>query len=290
MPDKLQLEARKAVIVRRMFLETADQNYIIARLAALNLLYLDFFWMGLHAVEKYLKAILLFNGQSAASQRHDIERLSRDVLALHPALSWGQFVKPDIDVQPRWTDEKVSTYIARLNKRGDPNNRYLTYGFIFEMQDLLKLDQLVWQIRRHCRPFIQPVQKNEIDWVKKLQLNPQEWRLSELLPLERVLNGKDTLLQRASRALNEPFAPEVGHNLEGWTFAMTSSPLYDWYKDVQSEKAPPDHRELAAELLEWAMNNISMSKEDKNSIKVALDVRFHETGRLLGILHDGPVL
>jgi TRAP-type mannitol/chloroaromatic compound transport system permease small subunit len=43
------------------------------RWAVLNNLYLDFFWMALQAVEKQLKAILLFNGnyKRAVSHRHE---------------------------------------------------------------------------------------------------------------------------------------------------------------------------------------------------------------------------
>ena len=115
MPD--QFEGHKNRFVSRMFLATADQNYIIARWAALNDLYLDFFWMGLHAVEKYLKAILLFNGESAICYGHNIERLSRAVLGLHRMLSWGQFQKPNV-IGP-------STTLADFEGRGIPKSVFL---------------------------------------------------------------------------------------------------------------------------------------------------------------------
>jgi hypothetical protein len=263
MPDKSQFEARKNIIILRMFVETADHNYIVARLAALNHLHLDFFWNGLHAVEKYLKAILLFNGRSAASQGHNIEWLSQQVLVLHPEMSWGRFVKPNLYLSPPWRDEDISTYITRLNKRGNPNNRYLTDGYTFEMGDLLKLDQLVWQIRRHCRP--KTVRGREIDWVKELHVNPKQWELGPF-PLEKTIKdikGKDTLLHSAVCALNEPFAPDIDHNPGSFGFAFKNSPLelYEWYRDLQSEETSPENRELAAQLLEWVIRTIRIPRE-----------------------------
>ncbi|TIX46358.1 MAG: hypothetical protein E5V33_31725, partial [Mesorhizobium sp.] len=55
------LHASKSDIIRELFMKTADQTYVVARWCFLNRLYLDFYWNGLHAFEKYLKASLLFN-------------------------------------------------------------------------------------------------------------------------------------------------------------------------------------------------------------------------------------
>jgi len=116
-----------------MFLATADQNYIIARWAALNDLYLDFFWMGLHAVEKYLKAFLLFNGESAICYG------TTSSVSLEPC--WGcigcfpgvNFKNPILSGLG-WRDETISAYITRLNRHGDPNNPYLTSDFDFRSE------------------------------------------------------------------------------------------------------------------------------------------------------------
>lgn len=62
-----QFTAIKHDIVKELFLKTADQTYVVARWCFLNGLYLDFYWNALHALEKYLKAVLLVNGRSAKS-------------------------------------------------------------------------------------------------------------------------------------------------------------------------------------------------------------------------------
>jgi hypothetical protein len=265
--DHRDFEAEKARWVLQTFLSTADQNYILARWAVLNYLHLDFFWMGLHAVEKYFKAILLLNGKSAANQKHDIERLSRDVLSLHPKLSWGEFQKPP-SMGPGWRKEDASSYIARLNRRGNPDNRYLTYGYYFQMEDLVKLDQLAWQVRRHCRPLIK---KDGIDSVKELKLKPQEWRLGEWLPLEKALNEEATLEQSAAaRILNQAFAPSAEHDFSSWGLAAANAPLVHWYETLNNRDAPPEYRALAKTMLDWAIHHIAFARKDKKLICSAL--------------------
>jgi len=54
----------KGSIITEMYLHTADDNYVVARWAHDNQLFTDFFRNGVHALEKYLKAVPLFNGQS----------------------------------------------------------------------------------------------------------------------------------------------------------------------------------------------------------------------------------
>ncbi|WP_420822398.1 HEPN domain-containing protein [Sphingosinithalassobacter portus] len=62
-----------------MFLHTADENYITARWCFENSLITDFFWNSVHALEKYMKAILLFNGQSVKNYGHNLRELYNSV-------------------------------------------------------------------------------------------------------------------------------------------------------------------------------------------------------------------
>ena len=64
-----EMNALKNNVVTQMFVDTADQNYLIARWAYHRGLFLDFFWNACQALEKYLKASLLLNGKSAKDQR-----------------------------------------------------------------------------------------------------------------------------------------------------------------------------------------------------------------------------
>ena len=258
-----------------MFVATADQNYILARFAALNYFHLDFFWMGLHAVEKYLKAILLLNGRRALSYAHDIQKLSDAALRLHQSLSWEELKKPS-DTAKHWGQETTASFIARLNKHGNAHNRYLMYGFSFEQDDLFKLDQVIWSLRRHCRPFLQRSQTMgrliEVDWVAHLRRNPKEWSVNPMYPLERALAGESgsPILTDAARHLNQPFAPSDVHDFGAWGLAIVNAPLPAYYQDLVDKNKRPERRDEAYDVLRWAFKRIAMSREDRNDIKQAL--------------------
>src|SRR5688572_2300053 len=78
----------KKVIIDRLFLTTADNDYVTARLCYFNRHYQGFFWNSAQALEKYLKASLLFNNCSALSDDkgkeygHDLIRLYHKIKTL----------------------------------------------------------------------------------------------------------------------------------------------------------------------------------------------------------------
>ena len=71
----MSLTPSQEYITDELFIRTADENYIAARWCAINRLHTDFAWLAVHALEKYLKAVLLYNGMSTKTQGHDIVRL-----------------------------------------------------------------------------------------------------------------------------------------------------------------------------------------------------------------------
>jgi HEPN domain-containing protein len=54
-----------------MFRDAADEDYLIARMAARSGLQFQYCWSSQQAIEKYLKAILLLNGQKI-NFNHDL--------------------------------------------------------------------------------------------------------------------------------------------------------------------------------------------------------------------------
>jgi hypothetical protein len=115
-------------IAQRMFVSTGDRNYILARIAFFEGLDLDFFWLSLHALEKYYKAALLMNGHEAKSYGHDLLALHAAVVKVEPRRPIRQLVDPSIKGL-RWRDETVEAYLKRLNTYGSAANRYATYGY-----------------------------------------------------------------------------------------------------------------------------------------------------------------
>ena len=129
-----------------VFRKQADYDYISARANYRMQLRQQFLWSSHQAVEKYLKAILLFNGRSArfytpagATKRrefgHDLEALLTEVTSI--ALF-------NLEIEPE--DEKFLTYLSRQGA-----NRYLSTSAYNTSDAIHRLDKLVWHIRRYCQ-------------------------------------------------------------------------------------------------------------------------------------------
>jgi hypothetical protein len=260
-------------LVERMFIATADQDYILARWAAINRLDINFLWLGLQAVEKYLKAILLLNGRSAKKYRHNVERLYKAVRRLD-SITFGPLTKPTplfLDDIP-WFDEPVLQFLKRLNLMGDPNNRYMLFGFAVESGDLFKFDQLVWAVRRHCRPFAETILAGEkrikINWIERLKKNSGFWQLDNNFLIEKLVDGEASTRREALMELNVPFAPNRSHTLTGYRLTSARGPLDDWIERLKSKDA--EVRRHANNILKWVVKNITLAPRDMEEIQKAL--------------------
>lgn len=121
--------------INRSFRDIADQDYISARMHYRYQLGHQFFWSALQSLEKYFKAILLFNRQSARNLRHDL------VAAFHRIRSISNitFSFPT----------GMKDFIKHLNEQGP--NRYFEYPAAATGEELLHLDRTVWHVRRYCQ-------------------------------------------------------------------------------------------------------------------------------------------
>jgi len=119
----------------RSFRDIADRDYIAARMSYRAGLDEPFLWSALQAIEKYLKAIHLYNAESAKGFGHDIAKLMKSAKAI-----------PDIQFE---LPEDVENFIQYLNDYGA--NRYLEFPSSVRMNALFELDRSVWHIRRFCQ-------------------------------------------------------------------------------------------------------------------------------------------
>src|SRR5258708_36909789 len=85
----------KHSLVDDFFIKTADDNYVVARWCADIGMDVDFFWLALHCLEKYLKAALALNGRSAKNYGHNIKALYDDAHPLAPELLPLTLTVPD---------------------------------------------------------------------------------------------------------------------------------------------------------------------------------------------------
>ena len=116
------------------FRDVADADYLAARACWRRDLGLQFYWMALQAVEKYLKGILLFHRESAKDLSHDICKSLARVKKL-PAM--------DLKFRP-----DVEKFISILCEQG--LNRYFEANFMRQGVEILLLDECVWQLRIRC--------------------------------------------------------------------------------------------------------------------------------------------
>lgn len=142
------LDVLKRSVVTEMFINTADQNYLIARWAYHRALFIDFFWNSAHALEKYFKASLLLNGKSTIGLSHKLEELFDEVNAYAGTLFPQKLTKPHQFPQTHWHDETPAKFLARFAELGDAHNRYNVFGYVQRWEDLHHLDQVVYFARR----------------------------------------------------------------------------------------------------------------------------------------------
>jgi hypothetical protein len=119
----------------RSFRDTADRDYIHARLAYKAQLIPQFQWSALHCLEKYSKCILLLNRIPAKKLRHEITG-ALDLIAKHGAF--------EVELSP-----KSLEFINRLETGAE--FRYFEVSYSNKPHDLLRLDLAVSELRRYCQ-------------------------------------------------------------------------------------------------------------------------------------------
>lgn len=142
----------------RMFRDAADEDYLVARIAAKSSLQHQFCWSAQQAIEKYLKAILLLNGHSVVEYGHRLpemfkkaESICGDLLPimLCPPSNFPSF--SEFSVRSGFIP--FADFISRIDTLGDPNNRYRSFSVAFDFYDLNHLDQTCFFLRRVAFPL-----------------------------------------------------------------------------------------------------------------------------------------
>ncbi|EAZ97166.1 HEPN domain-containing protein [Marinobacter sp. ELB17] len=168
----------------RSFRDVADQDYIAARLSYRHGLYSQFHWQSLQALEKYLKAILLYNRVKAKDINHDLDKAIKYTRKL-----------PFLLKRSPITDE----FIKHVSDFG--RFRYLESSYFIKGPKLAELDEAVWEIRRYCKVLDHEVTlpsgkvanmlSRELDAIEASdQHPPQKFKLIGGL-LEKILDKRE---------------------------------------------------------------------------------------------------
>ncbi len=86
--------------VNRSFRDQADKDYIVARICYRYSLPQQFLWSALQTIEKYLKAILLYNRKSTINLSHNISKAYEEVLKISDiSFDFPEEIKPQSQIQ-----------------------------------------------------------------------------------------------------------------------------------------------------------------------------------------------
>lgn len=121
----------------RSFRETADKDYITARMAYRARLIQPFLWSALHSLEKYVKGILLLNRVKAHKGHSVLPGIER----------MKQHGKFEIDLSA-----DTVNFIKKLEDYG-AEYRYYEVSYSIRPFDIVRFDCAVWEIRRYCQPL-----------------------------------------------------------------------------------------------------------------------------------------
>jgi HEPN domain-containing protein len=132
----MTIETEKLInnFATRSFRDTADGDYITARLAFRARLMQNFLWSSLQAIEKYLKCILILN-RIEAPKSHNLEGILK---------VFNDNKKFDIILTKDTQD-----FLVYLDTYG--RHRYYETPYFTESYVLISLDKAVWEIRQYAR-------------------------------------------------------------------------------------------------------------------------------------------
>ena len=233
-------EKEKAILFSaavQYFRDPADEDYILARVNYRLGLLNQFQWSALQAIEKYLKAILIFNSLSTKGLSHKIsealKRVETQITAFTIPLS-----------------ESEKRFINHIHKFG--LNRYIEKESYSLGDELFLLDSTVWTLRQYCqnlKGLFKDAKGNTIDLleINLKSLNRPLYKNKPLkfkLPggyLEKILKRpKDDLLRKSLIWKNQKYGSNR-KSIKQFTFKSFSvTPLHINY---------PEHKELLQQFI-----------------------------------------
>lgn len=268
--------ADKNNLVHELFVRTADDNYITARWCAANQLNTDFLWLSLHALEKYLKAVLLMNGRSTLDRAHDIVRLYEDVKRLAGPLLPEHLDRPAKLGIAVWFELSAVQFVEHLSRNGNADNRYLMYGYATHSQDLHLLDEMVFRVRRLICSLDERVWpdrlKGATTFTNREQLaNDPRFYGRLFMPLDNLIAAKDDSPARvAALNLNFAFAPDNFQHtpIRGGSASINPVILRRIFEPLKTG----DARQTAdsIDLADWLLANVHIPKTVRIEIERAI--------------------
>jgi len=266
-----------------MFVDSADQNYVVARWCFQKNLALDFLWNATHCLEKFMKAVLLLNGRSAIKPDpeqhllygHDLALLYPQIILLAGSLLPDLLVKPN-ETDMHWRVESGESYVARISANGNANNRYQMYGYVLHAEDLYKFDRMVFAVRRLCCPLDSYLLGNIRHGQPTVTFREQLEKQPDYMPhiagsrWEKLTGPKASEdLRYAALNHNLIFAPEFNHG-DLRPSSSAQNPVLGRRILLPDEQGVSGARAAeTVELIDWVVGNILFPKEVREQLAEA---------------------
>lgn len=132
-PDLKKKNALRYEFAKSCFLDIADHDYVAARALFRSCCYHQSFILMQQAIEKYLKAILLYNS------------IPHNTPITRPTHDLGKLLDNCSGIADFFLHDDVNRFIRELN--GMDHSRYLTYSTAGFYDWLPILDKCIWQLR-----------------------------------------------------------------------------------------------------------------------------------------------
>jgi HEPN domain-containing protein len=241
-----KFRARRNELIRESFRDTADHDYIAARGCARLELLDQFLWSSLHALEKYLKAILLFHDGKALGIGHNLTTAIKRIKEHH--------------ITPFEIDSPTEEFLEYLTRYGQDRYRVRPSGT--SGYELFKLDKAVWSIRRFCQDLQWLEQQNRKQYQAYLSALTEPYCKQNAIKfrlltgqgyLEQVLDTKKHLAQREQLVWKNVYYGSRKKNIiKNFSLKTTGiTPALFRYPDLH----------------EWANKHIQLSKPENRAIE-----------------------
>lgn len=156
MPEHIQssAECNAVDVIYESFVVPGDQDYLMSRLLALKGLPRGFYWAAAQAIEKYLKAFLLMNGEGVKGfKAHPIKALFEAASKIDTSLADlnilpHQGIQVEASLSHHLKKFAISDFIDDLERHGSADNRYNAFGVKYNTGHLCAMDSLSFQLRR----------------------------------------------------------------------------------------------------------------------------------------------
>ncbi len=191
-------DTRRTKIIFDLYIASADDDYLSARMLYLNGLHRNFYWSASQAIEKYLKASLLFNEKSAKSYGHNLEKLFLKFIKMDNHKTLPELIvltDKHTPASESWQNQSILSFIKHLQLYGSTDNRYGILGEDISGNILQIVDVICYNLRMFIRKnnFLKEdifaIENNDLVCYEKINKS-KIWMLSPALRLERLYNNR----------------------------------------------------------------------------------------------------